>query len=75
MLEYLKKRSNKTFYMTVVGQGVVVVQLYFVMTGQGEVVTELLKNNILLFTDAVCALLATVGLFNDPTTPGLGDKE
>lgn len=75
ILTYFKKRRNKTFYLTVTSQFVIVLQLFFVMIGQGDLVTAALQHNIIAFVDGLLLLLGTLGVVNDPTNPGLTDKE
>lgn len=75
MKEFFKKRRNKTFYLTLISQILVAVQAVFVLFGKGYLLDTVLQNKILAAANAVLVVLATLGVVNDPTTPGFKDKE
>lgn len=75
MKEFFKKRRNKTFYLTLISQILVAVQAVLVLFGKGYLLDTVLQNKILAAANAVLVVLATLGVVNDPTTPGFKDKE
>lgn len=75
MKEFFKKRRNKTFYLTLISQILVAVQAVLVLFGKGYLLDTVLQNKILVAANAVLVVLATLGVVNDPTTPGFKDKE
>lgn len=75
MKEFLKKRNNKTFYLMLISQILVAAQAVLVLFGKGHLLDAVLQNKILAAADAVLIVLATLGVVNDPTTPGFNDKE
>jgi uncharacterized membrane protein len=72
---FFSKRRNKTFYLTAVAQIVVIVQMALIMIGHGDLLTDALKNEIILFADAVLVLLSMFGVVNNPTIGGMKDGE
>lgn len=75
MKELFKKRRNKTFYLTLISQILVAAQAVLMLFGKGYLLDAVLQNKILAAADAVLVVLATLGVVNDPTTPGFKDKE
>lgn len=75
MKEFFKKRRNKTFYLTLISQILVAVQAVLVLFGKGYLLDTVLQNKILAAANSVLVVLATLGVVNDPTTPGFKDKE
>lgn len=73
--DYLKKRiKNKTFWLALVPAFLLVVQMVAVPFGYNFDIAGISKE-LLDVINAVFALLAIVGVVNDPTTKGLTDKE
>lgn len=75
MKEFFKKRRNKTFYLTLISQILVAAQAVLTLFGKGYLLDTVLQNKILAAADAVLVVLATLGVVNDPTSPGFKDKE
>lgn len=75
MKEFFKKRRNKTFYLTLISQILVAAQAVLMLFGKGYMLDTVLQNKILAAADAVLVVLATLGVVNDPTSPGFKDKE
>lgn len=74
MDKFFNRRRNKTFYMTFVAQLLITIQLVAELMGY-NILDTVMQNKILMAVDAVLVLAAHLGLVNDPTTPGLSDKE
>jgi uncharacterized membrane protein len=74
MLNSLKKRNNATFYATLVAQILIAIQMVALALGY-DVMTEALQNRIILAADAILLVLGTLGVVNNPTSPGLTSKK
>jgi phi LC3 family holin len=75
MMKFLKKRRNKTFYITIVSQLLVATQLILALFGYEAILNAVLQDKILAATDAVLVVFSTFGVVNDPTKPGVKDSE
>jgi len=68
----MKQRwRNYALWISVVSQVLLVAQLIGHLTGAFDV-TDIMKDDILAVTDAILALLATLGIISNPTKPDSG---
>lgn len=63
----MKQRSNPMFYITLVSQILVIVQLVLASLGYASALTDAVQHKIMAIVDGFVAILATMGVFIDPT--------
>lgn len=68
------RMRNKTFWMTLIPAVLVMLQTLFSVCGFTIDLGDI-GNKLLALVDAVFVVVGVLGVFNDPTTEGMGDSE
>ncbi|WP_059043909.1 phage holin [Paenibacillus rubinfantis] len=63
-----KRWRNYALWISIVSQGLLLVQLIGHLTGAFDL-TDVMKQDILTATDLVLGMLATLGIISNPTKP------